>query len=78
MSTSPIDLNVRIDLVRAVDDRGREVKTLGGGTSTDGIIRSHLFAVEPAAGARTLDLTFALQRPRVTEFIARPGRSPGK
>ncbi|HEU4754092.1 MAG TPA: hypothetical protein VFU47_13360, partial [Armatimonadota bacterium] len=78
MSTSPIDLNVRIDLVRAVDDRGREVKTLGGGTSTDGINRSHLFAVEPAAGARTMDLTFALQRPRVTEFIARPGRSPGK
>jgi hypothetical protein len=64
---------VRLGLVRAMDDRGRVVPNMGSGSSGSGL---YGFVLQAAPDARTLDLTLVLQRSRFAEFVAKPSRLP--
>jgi len=68
VSLVPVE-GLRLRLVRAADDRGRELRHLPGYAETSG---AHNFWLELPADARTLDLTFAVTRSRFLEFVARP------
>lgn len=62
---------LQFTLVRAADDQGRSVAGTRSIVSGSGV---HGFGLQAARDARALDLTFALQRSRFAEFVARPTR----
>jgi hypothetical protein len=64
--------DMRVSLIRATDDRGRVLATSRYGyRGEDG---EHSFNYQLPADAKTLDLTFAVQKPRFVEFLAAPTR----
>ncbi len=66
--TAP-DAAVRLVLARAVDDAGRVIapgKVHYGGSGR------YSFVLKTAPGAKTVDLTFALQKDRFVEFLVKP------
>jgi hypothetical protein len=65
---SPLD-GKHLMLVRATDDRGREVSTFSSGSTDRDRYSSGL---KIPAGASSLDLTFAVHPSRFVEFLARP------
>jgi len=60
---------VQLVLVRATDERGRPV---AGRPSTISSTGEHSFELKTAANARLLNLTFAVVKNRVAEFVVRP------
>jgi hypothetical protein len=74
---SPASGDLRVTLVRAIDERGGDVIRSGarfmygnsGGAYGKGDLIFHLW---DAAQAKRLTLTFAVQRPRVVEFVVKP------
>jgi hypothetical protein len=68
---SPVSDNLMLTLLRATDDRGRDVTPpfstyLGGDRFS--------FSLFGAAFSKRVNLTFAVQKPRFVEFLARPAR----
>jgi hypothetical protein len=68
VSLVPVE-GLRLRLVRAADDRGRELRHLPGYADAAG---PHNFWLELPSDARALDLTFAVTRSRFVEFVAKP------
>jgi hypothetical protein len=59
----------QLSLPRATDDRGRPVLRSQVWITSSG---QYNFELEPAAGAKTVNLTFAVAKSRFIQFIARP------
>lgn len=55
--------------LRVADDQGREVKAYGPTNHAD---NTYFWFLEPASGAKTLDLTFIVQKGRKVEFLVKP------
>jgi hypothetical protein len=70
---SPPDKDLRLELVRIVDDRGREGHVTVTGVE-DGA--NYQFGTDLPPDATTADLTFALRRERHIEVTARPTPKP--
>ena len=68
VSLVPVE-GLRLRLVHAADDRGRELRHVPGYAEASG---PHNFWLEMPPDARALDLTFAVTRSRFVEFVARP------
>jgi hypothetical protein len=67
---SPAADDVRLRLVAATDDRGRALSTSRIGWRGEGGRHGCSFNLLP--GAKSLNLTFALQKSRFVEFLAKP------
>lgn len=75
----PATNGVRLDLIRAIDNRGEQVVSYStaqwgppASTSTATGISTRAFGLFIPPEARALDLTFALYRSRTVEFLAKP------
>jgi hypothetical protein len=66
---SPSDRDLRLELVRIVDDRGREAHVTVTGVQAGA---NYHFGTDLPADATAADLTFALRRERHIEVTARP------
>jgi hypothetical protein len=65
---------LRVDLARAVDDLGRELRFGNGVDQTRG---RYLAGLEALTNTTTVQLTFAVQRSEIVEFAVRPVFAPG-
>jgi len=66
---SPAPDDLRLTLVRAIDDRGRDVTTGFATRMGDGTLS---FGLPGAADHSHVRLTFAVQRPRSVDFLVKP------
>ena len=69
MQFSPVPDDLRLTLVRAIDDRGRDVTPGFATRMPDGTL---IFGLPGAADHSHVRLTFAVQRPRTVEFLVKP------
>ena len=64
-----IGKGLQLTLLRASDDRGRRVPGALTSVASSG---RHDFELKPAANAKLVNLTFAVVKDRVAEFIVKP------
>jgi hypothetical protein len=72
------DPQSRLTLLRAVDERGRNVSTGVTSVGRQAGRTEYLFDLSPNNDARSLDLTFAVYRARITIFTAAPRAGPAR
>jgi hypothetical protein len=66
---SPMSGERRLTVVRAIDDRGKECTPAYATLMPGGFLT---FGLPGATGAKRITVTFAVQKPRVVEFLVKP------